>query len=66
MNESGELNLSRFEIYITELAKYDYENFAKENDSFKHVDRFSTSNKNKSELDKDQIPNSGFSLVFLL
>ena len=65
MNESGELNLSRFEIYLTELAKYDSDRFEKENDSFKHLDKLNTSKPTKSELDKDQIPNSGFSLEIL-
>ena len=39
MNESGELNLARFEIYLTELAKFDHRRYADENDSFKHLDQ---------------------------
>ncbi|CAF1231457.1 unnamed protein product [Adineta steineri] len=65
MNENGELNLSRFEIYLTELSKYDYEHFEKEGDSGKQLDRLNSRNQKKSELDKDQIPNSGFSIEIL-
>jgi 5'-3' exoribonuclease 1 len=61
MNESGELNLSRFENYLIELSKYDYERFLKENDSLKQLDKLTSSKSKKSELDKDQIPNQGFS-----
>jgi 5'-3' exonuclease len=62
MNESGELNLSRFEVYLTELSKYDHDRFEKENDSLRHLDKF---NKTKSQLDQHQIPNAGFSLEIL-
>jgi 5'-3' exoribonuclease 1 len=65
MNESGELNLSRFEIYLAELAKYDYERFEKENDSVKHLHKLNSSKPKKSELDKDQIINTGFSVEIL-
>jgi 5'-3' exoribonuclease 1 len=65
MNESGELNLARFEVYLTELSKYDYDRFAKENDSIKQLHRINSSKPKKSELDKDQIPNSGFSVEIL-
>jgi 5'-3' exoribonuclease 1 len=61
MNESGELILSRFETYLTELSKYDYDRFAKENESTKHLHRINSSKPKTSELDKDQVPNSGFS-----
>jgi 5'-3' exoribonuclease 1 len=65
MNESGELNLSRFEIYLTELSKYDFERFEKENDSSKHLNKLNPPKQIKSELDKNQIPNSGFSIEIL-
>src|SRR5271154_3543382 len=65
MNESGELNLTRFEVYLTELSKYDYDRFAKENDSVRQLHRINSSKPKKSELDKDQLPNSGFSVEIL-
>jgi len=55
LNESGELNLSRFEIYLKELSKYDYDRFEKENDSLRHLDKLNKSNQKKPE------PNAGFS-----
>ncbi|CAF2104568.1 unnamed protein product [Rotaria magnacalcarata] len=61
MNESGDLILSRFQIYLTELSKYDYDRFKKDNES---LEQFG-SNPKKFELDKDQIPNSGFSLEIM-
>ncbi|CAF3727231.1 unnamed protein product [Rotaria magnacalcarata] len=48
MNESGELNLTRFEIYITELAKFEHQRYADENDSFRHLDKFTERNQNSS------------------
>jgi 5'-3' exonuclease len=66
MNESGQLNLSRFEIYITELAKYDYERFENENELVKQLHKSHTSKSNASELDKDQLVNTtGFSLQIM-
>ena len=65
MNESGELNLSRFEVYLSELAKYDYARFETENDSIKQLPRLNSSKSRPSELDKDQTPNSGFSRQIL-
>lgn len=66
MNDSGELNLSRFEMYLTELSKYDYARFEKENESIRQLHRIGSSQPMKSELDKDQvIPNSGFSAQIL-
>ncbi|CAF4693127.1 unnamed protein product, partial [Rotaria sp. Silwood1] len=62
MNDSGDLNLSRFQIYLTELSKYDYERFKKENDSLQQLEKFHVSNTKKSELDRDQTPNTGFSV----
>jgi len=61
MNELGELNLSRFEIYLTELSKYDYDRFEKENHSFKNLNKLNSSKPKKSQLDQDQISNTGFS-----
>ncbi|CAF4285934.1 unnamed protein product [Rotaria socialis] len=58
MNESGELNLTRFEIYITELAKFEHQRYADENDSFRHLDKFTERNQNssttRSEFDKNK------------
>ncbi|CAF1146840.1 unnamed protein product [Rotaria sordida] len=58
MNESGELNLTRFEIYLTELAKFDHQRYANENDTFKHLAKLTGRNKNlsknNSELNKDK------------
>ena len=66
MNESGELNLPRFEIYIRELAKYDYERFENETGSVKRFDKSRPSKANRSELDKDQVAtNTGFSLQIM-
>ncbi|CAF1165139.1 unnamed protein product [Adineta ricciae] len=62
MNDAGELNLSRFEIYLSELAKYDYSRFEKETESTKQLHKIKPV---KSELDKDQLPNSGFSAEIL-
>lgn len=66
MNDAGELNLSRFEVYLTELSKFDYARFEKENESVRQLHRIGSSQPMKSELDKDQvIPNSGFSAQIL-
>lgn len=65
MNECGELNLSRFEIYLAELSKYDYDRFEKENDSVRQLHKINPSKPIKSELDKDQLPNQGFSVAIL-
>lgn len=65
MNESGELHLARFESYLKELAKYDYDRFAKENEAVQQLHRFPSAKPIRSELDKDQIPNSGFSVDIL-
>jgi len=54
LNESGELNLPRFEIYLTELAKLDHQRYADENDSFKNLNKLTGRKNKKSELDKDQ------------
>lgn len=68
MNESGELKLSRFETYITELAKYDYERFEKEIEGAKDLHRNGPFRGKVSELDQDQrtasvpTPPAGFSL----
>ncbi|CAF0852092.1 unnamed protein product [Rotaria sp. Silwood1] len=70
MNESGELNLTRFEIYLTELAKFDHERYANENDTFKHLDKLTgrnkNSSKNKSEINKDEDNDGGFDFNFAL
>lgn len=66
MNECGELNLARFEKYITELAKIDHERYAYENDSFKHLDKLTGRDKNssksqpESEKKKDEEEDMGF------
>ncbi|CAF4404914.1 unnamed protein product, partial [Didymodactylos carnosus] len=39
LNESGQINLPRFEIYMAELAKFDFERFAHENDTLKYFDK---------------------------
>ena len=65
MNESGELNLARFEKYLAELSKYDYDHFQKENDPSQQLRKSNTSFQNKSELDSDQIPNTGFSIEIM-
>jgi 5'-3' exoribonuclease 1 len=61
MNENGDLNLARFEIYLTELAKYDYQRYANENDSFKHLNKFDVScrthSKKKSQSSNDHVEN---------
>jgi 5'-3' exoribonuclease 1 len=64
MNEFGELNLTRFEIYLTELAKFDHQRYANENDSFKHLDKLNGSKKNSSK-DKSQSDTNGFDLSIL-
>lgn len=61
MNESGDLNLSRFQIYLTELSKYDYDRFQKEQDE---SEKYGT-NPKRSELDRDQVPNMGFSAAIM-
>jgi 5'-3' exoribonuclease 1 len=61
MNESGELNLTRFEIYLTELAKYDHQRYAHENDSFKHLDKLNKPGNNRSK----KKPHDGFDLAVL-
>ena len=61
LNDSGELNLIRFETYITELAKYDHQRYAEENDSFKHLAKLNANrSKNKSQSD-----GAGFDLAIL-
>jgi 5'-3' exoribonuclease 1 len=63
MNESGELNLTRFEIYLTELAKFDHQRFADENDTFKHLNKFNGRNRNSSK--KNDENDDGFDLGVL-
>jgi len=53
MNESGNLNLPRFDIYLTELAKFDHQRYADENDTFKNLDKLNGRTKTKSQLDGD-------------
>ena len=61
MNDSGELNLIRFETYLTELAKYDHQRYAHENDSFKHLAKLNPGrSKNKSQSES-----AGFDLAIL-
>ena len=60
INDSGELNLSRFEIYINELAKYDYERYEKETDTIKDLHRVDS-----SKFDQPQTPSTGFSLQIM-
>ena len=62
MNEFGELNLSRFEIYLKELSKYDYDRFEKECEASKQLHRIPSK---KFELDPSPLPNSGFSVDIL-
>lgn len=63
MNDSGELNLIRFETYINELAKYDHQRYAEENDSFKHLAKLNPNrSKNKSQSEGGA---SGFDLALL-
>ncbi|CAF0854753.1 unnamed protein product [Didymodactylos carnosus] len=38
MNDNGHMILSRFETYITELSKFDFERFEYQNDTIKHFD----------------------------
>jgi 5'-3' exoribonuclease 1 len=64
MNESGELNLPRFEIYLTELAKYDHQRYANENDSFKHLNKLNKPGNNQSKK-KSQSDHDGFDLAIL-
>ncbi|CAF2425748.1 unnamed protein product [Rotaria sp. Silwood2] len=70
MNEFGDLNLARFEIYLTELAKFDHERYAYENDTFKHLDKLTGRNKNlsknKSEVNKDDDNDDGVGFNFAL
>lgn len=61
MNEEGELILSRFEAYLNELSKYDFDRFEKENSSSRNTERFTSAKPKQSELDKDQVQNTGFS-----
>ena len=49
MNQSGELNLTRFEIYLTELAKFDHQRYVNENDTFKHLDKLIENGNNLSK-----------------
>jgi len=71
MNESGELILSRFESYLTELAKYDYERFENEVEGGKDLYRIGSSRGKISELDQDQpvasvsTPSIGFSVEIM-
>ena len=64
MNEFGDLNLTRFEIYITELAKIDHQRYANENDSFKHLDKLNKRKKYPSKS-KSQSESDGFDLAVL-
>ncbi|UJR23506.1 hypothetical protein I4U23_026504 [Adineta vaga] len=68
MNEAGELNLTRFEIYLTELAKYDHQRYADENDSFKNLNKLTGrkkfSSEKKPELNQDDI-DGGFNFAAL-
>jgi 5'-3' exonuclease len=62
MNDSGELNMPRFEAYLAELSKFDYDRFEKEADSSRQLHKLRPTT---SELDKDQLPNAGFSAQIL-
>jgi 5'-3' exoribonuclease 1 len=64
MNESGELNLPRFEIYLTELAKLDHQRYADDNDTFKNLNKLTGRKKNFSE-NKSPIDNDGFNFAVL-
>ena len=64
LNESGELNLTRFEIYITELAKFDHQRYANENDTFKNLDKV-TGRKKTSAEKQPQSNNDGFNFAVL-
>ena len=69
MNESGELNLARFEIYLTELAKFDHRRYADENDSFKHLDQLNgpdrKSSKKNSKVRKNRADDQTFDFAVL-
>ncbi|CAF0790307.1 unnamed protein product [Adineta ricciae] len=56
MNESGELNLVRFETYLTELAKYDHQRYADENDTFKNLNKVTGRKKQISEKKTEAEP----------
>ena len=64
MNEFGDLNLTRFEVYINELAKIDHQRYANENDSFKHLDKLNKRKKCPSKS-KSQSTGDGFDLAVL-
>lgn len=64
LNESGELNLTRFEIYLTELSKFDRQRFSHENDSFKHLSKLNDPKKNSSRT-KSQCNNDDFDFSVL-
>ncbi|CAF0749442.1 unnamed protein product [Adineta steineri] len=69
LNEFGELNLPRFEIYLTELAKLDHQRYADENDTFKNLNKATGRKTNpmekESPLDQDDDIGGGFNFAAL-
>lgn len=57
MNEAGELNLNRFEIYITELAKFDHQRYSNENDTFKHLNKLTGRHRDGSKKKTEDVKN---------
>jgi 5'-3' exoribonuclease 1 len=64
MNEGGDLNLTRFEIYLTELSKYDHQRYENENDTFKNLDKLDHQKKNSSKT-KSQLESDDFDFSIL-
>ncbi|CAL1299821.1 unnamed protein product [Larinioides sclopetarius] len=64
INEQGNLNLERFEIFMTKLAEYDFKKFEEMNDDFQYLEGKSKSKKGE-ESEKistsDVLTNLGFS-----
>ena len=65
MNESGKLNLTRFETYLTELAKFDHQRFANENDAFRHLEKLNGSRRARSKKQSQSDNDGGFDLGVL-